>query len=312
MQLIHEHYKNKINGVLSCFDRFIITGTFPGFCFAEGMTNFLKRNCIHIFDYPKFAEGLKNEIRKNAELIAKENGLKIEYIRKKNFRKEDKIKKILKKRGNKPGIVHIFSAMETCYAYRPWHNKVTHQTYLKPTTGKCIHYYFYFIDEELGLCYVRVPTWCPFQLQIYFNGHNVLANKLEKNGIKYKKIDNAFLEIEDFDKAQELANNFSVSALHSKLDSFAERYCPVIRKFPQTYHWSIMQVEFATDIIFKRQKDLKPIYENLSRTAIHIVKPENVATFLGKKLNGNYQGEIGNNFNTRIEGTRIKHTMDKV
>ncbi len=39
------------------------------------------------------------------------------------------------------------------------------------------------------------------------------------------------------------------------------------------------------------------------------VKPENVATFLGKKLHGNYQDEVGNNFNTRIEGTRIKHAM---
>jgi hypothetical protein len=43
-----------------------------------------------------------------------------------------------------------------------------------------------------------------------------------------------------------------------------------------------------------------------------VVKPENVATFLGKKLHGNYQNEMGNNFNTRIEGTRIKHTMGQV
>jgi hypothetical protein len=42
------------------------------------------------------------------------------------------------------------------------------------------------------------------------------------------------------------------------------------------------------------------------------VKPDNIATFLGRKLNGNYQGEMGNRFNTRIEGTRIKHTMGPV
>jgi hypothetical protein len=32
---------------------------------------------------------------------------------------------------------------------------------LRPDTGKCLHYYFYFIDAELGLIYLRVPTWCP-------------------------------------------------------------------------------------------------------------------------------------------------------
>ncbi len=65
----------------------------------------------------------------------------------------------------------------------------------------------------------------------------------------------------------------------------------------------------ATDIVFRRQSDLQAIYERLTRTAIHTVKPDNIATFLGRKLNGNYQDEMGNRFNTRIEGTRIKHTM---
>ena len=48
------------------------------------------------------------------------------------------------------------------------------------------------------------------------------------------------------------------------------------------------------------------------RTAIHTVKPDNIATFLGRKLHGNYQDEMGNNFNTRIMGTRIKHSMGPV
>jgi hypothetical protein len=39
---------------------------------------------------------------------------------------------------------------------------------------------------------------------------------------------------------------------------------------------------------------------------------DNIATFLGRKLNGNYQDEMGNRFNTRIDGTRIGHTMGPV
>ena len=49
-----------------------------------------------------------------------------------------------------------------------------------------------------------------------------------------------------------------------------------------------------------------------SRTAIHTVKPDNIATFLGKKLAPQFEGEMGNRFNVRIEGTRIKHTMGPV
>lgn len=312
MMLLTERYADKIAGVLSCYDRVVIQGTLPTFCYAEGMAGFLRTNSIRIFDYPRFAEPLRNELRENAERIAKENRLEIEFIRKKNFRKEDRIREILKARGTHPGLVHIFSAMEPCSTYQPWHDKKTHKTFLKPADGKCLHYYFYFLDEELDLCYVRVPTWCPFRLQIYFNGHNWLAVTLKNQSLPATLMDNVFTAISDFSQAQSVSDSFKVNVLHKKLDLFAEQYCPVIKQFNLRYHWSIMQVEYATDIVFKRQEDLGAIYGHLTRTAIHTVKPENVATFLGRKLHENYQDEIGNNFNTRIEGTRIKHTMGSV
>jgi hypothetical protein len=72
------------------------------------------------------------------------------------------------------------------------------------------------------------------------------------------------------------------------------------------------QCEYSTDIVFRKQADLQPLYEDLSRTAIHTVKPDNIATFLGKKLVPQFEGEMGNRFNVRSEGTRIKHTMGPV
>ena len=31
----------------------------------------------------------------------------------------------------------------------------------------CLFYYFYFIDKDFGLCYLRVPTWDPFRLRCF-------------------------------------------------------------------------------------------------------------------------------------------------
>ena len=70
-----------------------------------------------------------------------------------------------------------------------------------------------------------------------------------------------------------------------------------------------MQAEYSTNIVFKHQEYLQQIYGELVATAIHTVKPDNISTFLGHKLVGQYQGEIGNNYNVRIEGSRIKHSM---
>ena len=55
-------------------------------------------------------------------------------------------------------------------------------------------------------------------------------------------------------------------------------------------------MEFATDIVLRKPSDLQAIYEHLTRTAIPSLKQDNIATFLGRKLNGNYQDEMGNRF----------------
>jgi len=307
-----DRHRDKIVGVLSCFDRVVITGTIPVLCHVSGMAGYLTSHKIRIFDYPRWAEPLREEVRNNAEHIAQENGLEIDFIRRRDFRKDKRIRKIIEARGAHPGLIHIFSAMEPCPSYKPWHDKRTHKTFLKPIDAKCLHYYFFFILEDLGLCYLRVPTWAPFRLQFYYNGHNEQASRLKKQGIGFKMLDNAFESVDDFEKAQRLANTVSPRRLHHRIDRFAWEFCPVIRHFQFEYHWSQMQVEYATDIIFKSREALKPIYEDLVRTAIHSVKPENVATFLGRKLSTQFEGEIGSDYHTRIEGTRIKHYMQQV
>ncbi len=313
MTLLMERYAAMIAGVLSCFDRIVITGTLPGVCFAEGMAKYLRLHSVRLFDYPRFAEALRDKIRENAEQIARESGLEIEFIRSvRAFRKEDRIRAILDQRGDHPGLVHIFSAMEPCPAFTPWHDKGTGKTTLRYKDGKCLHYYFYFLDPEFGLCYLRVPTWAPFRLQFYCNGHNWLAAQLQRAGIAFAQLDNTFTSIADWSRAQALADAFPIDRLHHALDDFAARYCPVAGQFGTTYHWSVMQVEYATDIVFHRQADLRPLYDTLVRTAIHAVKADNVATFLGRKLTGNYRDELGNDFHTRIEGTRLKHHMGPV
>lgn len=310
MASLTERYSAQICGVLSCFDRIVITGTIPRICYAEGMAAYLRSNDIRLFDFPRFAEPLRDEIRQNAERVAQENGVEIEFVRSSaSFRKEARVQEILAKRGQEPGLVHILSAMEACPSFEPWHDKKTGRTFLKGKDAKCLHYYFYFVSEEFGLCYLRVPTWAPFRLQFYCNPHNWLARQMTQQDIAFRQSDNTFLQIADIQRAQDLSDVFPVERLHRLLDEIASRYCPAITHFPDLYHWSLMQVEYATDIMFRKQSDLRPLYETLVRTAIHAVKADNVATFLGRKLHGNFEDELGNDFHTRIEGTRIKHHM---
>ena len=309
-ELLTEKYSDDLHGVLNCYDRVLITGHVQQWCYAQAMTSYLYQRDMRVFDYTKFAQPMRESVRVNAEAIAQENGVEIEFVRRsKHFRKEKRIKQILKERGDHPGLVHIFSAMESCPAYRPWHDKRSGRSFVKAATGKCLHYYFYFIDEELGLCYLRVPTWAPFRLQFYFNAHNWLASRLKQKGIGFELQDNAFLKIDNFEVANQIAAQFDIEQLHAKLDSFARQYCPVIHALNLRYNWSILQAEYATDLVFKRQSTLQAFYPRLLETLIQAVKPVDIATFLGRKLHGNYQGEMGNRFNVRWLGSRIRHQM---
>ena len=312
-ELLTKKYADDLEGVLHCYDRVIITGHVQRWCYAQGMSSYLYQHEIRIFDYTTFTQPLRERVRANAEAIAKERGVEIEFVRSsKHFRKEKRIQKVLRERGDHPGLVHIFSAMESCPAYLPWHDKPSGKTYVKATTGKCLHYYFYFIDEDLGLCYLRVPTWAPFRLQFYFNGHNWLASQLKQRGIGFELLDNAFLRMDDFEVANQLAAQLDLRQLHAKLDHFAHQYCPVIPDLNLRYNWSIMQAEYATDLVFKRQRTLQAFYPRLLETLIQAVKPVDIATFLGRKLHGNYQGELGNRFELRWLGRRIRHQMGPV
>jgi hypothetical protein len=157
-QSLMERYDDRIAGVLSCCDHLVITWTLPVVCYAAGMTGYLNANGICIFDYPEFAKTLRDRMRECAAALAAEAGVTIEHVGKAHIRKEDVVARVLAQRGDHPGLVHIISAMDACDAYKPWHDKQTHKTFIRPDSGKCLHYYFYFQNAKFGLIYLRVPT----------------------------------------------------------------------------------------------------------------------------------------------------------
>ena len=118
-----ERHSDKILGVISCCDRVISQGTLPDICHPNAITTFFYAHGKRIFDLKQWAAPLRDQIRDNIEALAADHGLQIEFIRKQqDFRKEQRIKELLAQRGDHPGIVHIFSALESCTAFKPWHD----------------------------------------------------------------------------------------------------------------------------------------------------------------------------------------------
>jgi len=288
----------------------VVTGTLTEVAYPDALAGVLHREGIHCFDIGQVAEPLRLRIRDNALAQAQAAGVEVQYLAKsKGVRKEALIEQVLARRGRQPGLVHVLSVMESCTTFKPWHDKTTGKTGLKLAPGKCATYYFYLMDEELGLMYVRVPTWLPCRLQIYFNAHHWLARQLQREGIAFRMEDNAFVECADWKRAQELAQGFAVARWEKKFHELAARFCPVVEKFTHGYHWSVMQVEYALDVVFAKRERLAPLYERLSREAVLTVRVPDMARFWDKRFSP--EAQAGSDFKTLVEGTRIKHVLGR-
>ena len=140
--LLTDRYRDRVAGVLSCYDRIVITGTLPGACFAEGMTKLLRSKGIRIFDYPTFAAGLRDRVRGAATSVAAAAGVTISAS------------KWWSPRCSQDAAITRVWCMssrrwEACDAYQPWHDKRTGRTFPRPDSGKCLDYYFYLVNGIL-------------------------------------------------------------------------------------------------------------------------------------------------------------------
>ena len=82
MEQFINKYSQQISFSLSCYDRLVITGNLPEISYAQGMTSYLNRKGIRIFDYAHFAEGHREKIRQQIDSIVKETGVEVHYLKK--------------------------------------------------------------------------------------------------------------------------------------------------------------------------------------------------------------------------------------
>jgi hypothetical protein len=72
-----------------------------------------------------------------------------------------------------------------------------------------------------------------------------------------------------------------------------ERVTMADNAFTRIDDWSLMPVEYATDLAFRSAATLGPLYEQLIRETVLSVKAEQVAGFLGRQITPQLAQEIG-------------------
>ena len=151
-------------------------------------------------------------------------------------------------------------------------------------------------------------------IQIYLNGHEWLARKLKANGVRYTKLDNAFLWIQDMARAQRFADRFANLKWPKILNKYAKLVTPQLQDVlkDSQHYWVTAQSELSTDVLFKSRQHLSELYPKLLSHGTLCFGAKEVMNFLGRKLRGNFEGEIVSDLSSlvcRMEGSRIKHRV---
>ena len=315
MERFVDRHKDRIAGSISGFDRMRFTGTLRWMAHVDGMGKFLNSQGVLLKNFGAYIETISERIKQYAYRIAEAKGRPVQYVASSSESKEDIAIKIAERDGIKQGLVCVLTCVEPCQSFGIQKNKKKKQLELVGRWRKCLHLYFYWLDRDYGLMHLRLQTWAPFTIQVCINGREWLARQMDREGIGYEKHDNCFTRIDDLERASQLFDRLDQQGWAGWLEKLAAHIHPFLRGKSdlhfKPYYWSLGQSEYATDILFRDAASLKEIYPALLHHAIHHFHCKDVLRFLGRRINGRFEGEVRSHMGSRVEGVRIKHWVEE-
>lgn len=311
MDLFIQKYREKVISVLSGFDRLVLRGTLRAISYVGGMGNFLCTVGVLLKDFSSYVESTTKLLREASTEQARRLNRPIIYLASSQPRKEPIARKIMIRDEITEGLICVLSCVEPCVSYDIRRDRESQKLVLERTQRKCLHLYHYWIDPVFGFMSARLQTWFPFSIQLCLNGREWLSRQMDRAGMSYRREENCFLWIEDFPKAQSLMDEQTCFGWTEALEPIGLKINPVhqqiFRLHPVDYYWGVHQSEWATDILFTSPRALSAIYPQLVRAAVSTFSSPDVMRFLGKRLHGNYAGELVSDYKNRPEGVRVKH-----
>lgn len=312
MEKFISRHAARVSCTLSGFDRLVFRGTLLPLMPDGGMFHFLNRAGVRLLDFKDYVLETSERVKAAAFAEAEKLARPVEYLESPRTSKEDLARKLLARHPlEKPGLICLFKAVEPCMSFEYHRSTEVKERGLKLRPKKCLHLYKYFVHPRFGFINARIQTWFPFNVQVCINGREWLATQLEKKRSGFRRADNCFTALDNPSLAQRLMTAQLGTDWPAALDVIARSLNPlhdaIFEASPMDYYWSGYQTEWATDILFKSPAALAAVYPALVQHAMQHFKSPDVMRFLGKKLSGNFLGELTTSFKDRSEGVRVKH-----
>src|ERR1700694_4391158 len=288
--------------VYHCFDRIVIQGYLPLLTRPEHIVHFF-RDVHGIYPItPQVLAKRTPEYRGWVEGSAGDH--KIQMLEpKKGVGKEETAPPHLQRmeRRNQYGVFWIFRSMEMGSTFKSTMPKYPTDDpdyrIIRRVPSRYLHYYFYIRDPVIGPLAMCVGTYLPFQTTYYLNGHNFMEIELRRQGVAFRKDDNAFLSVSDPKALQAAADKLSASTIEKRLNYWTWLLGP---KFSEKDHtsinlkrdYSINQIEYCRNFIFKRHFPIHKIFEQSCEMGLFRLSADKVARIFGVRLTKRLHGKL--------------------
>ena len=233
--------------MLTGFDRIVFKGYLWNLVYAKGVERFLAGRGVLNKDYKAWMLKQSAALIAAGEQLAREkSGASIGYIPSLHTRKDDLARAKMRERDAAPGLIGVWSCIESCRTYRAAFDRGAGHPRLQADHGKCKHLYFYYNHARFGFMSVRVQTWFPYEMQIALNGREWLRRGLTLRSVAHTANGNKLLSVGDFAMAQNLLDAQPLAAWFDILDGFASETFPTMHQTlgdGPGYRWTLWQSE---------------------------------------------------------------------
>lgn len=302
-------------GILHGLDRVRFQGSLRYLYHPELFREYLYQLKVLWKDFKAYACDLTRRVHQGAVDLAKAAGRPYRYLRSTNLSKEELISHLLKQEAVRQGLVAVLSCVEPCRTYKVYGNRQTQKLELRLESSRCLHVYFYVQHPRWGLLHLRLQTWFPFLIHICINGHERLARQMDEHHLPYERADNRFTWVQDFERAQALADEQLQTDWVQLCEELRRTYHPLHSEIGRplgglSYYWTAQETEYASDVLFAKRAVLDRLFARLVRHGMIQFNCSEVMRFLGKRLDANFTGQVVSDLRRRNEGIRLKHWVN--
>jgi hypothetical protein len=301
MLTVKEVLQDKIALDLECVDRVYLNGYVKDLQLPGGVINFIRYQKNWPIPSPQMMKNLSETFREGVEQFAADQNIPLITF-KKGDKKAEVAQEYLEQFEGQSGVVLIGKAQEKASGYRArrvdrgtkiWFEYRRHQVYVN-------HYYFYVLDKDFGLAFIKVCSYFPFDVKVCFNGHEWAKQQLRQEGIDFEALENGFAVCDAPERLQEICHSLDADKIRAFFDYWVEQLpWPLSaedRSAGYRHLLSVWQLEVSQTQVFTDPEQGRALVENIIRDNLDLGRPDRVSLIFDRRVTKRTPSE----FHTRV------------